>query len=569
ALSALIAAALAIPALQHLQETAPPPLAEIRLDIVTPATDFPNGFALSPDGRQVVYIARGPTGESRLWLRSLATGTAELLEGTEGAMRAPFWSPDSRAISFFTNSALKRLDISSGTPRTLASITNPRGGTWGADNTLLFAQGSLPLMRISATGGAAAVVTKLEQGSASPVFPYFLPDGRRFLFHDSTSINLGNLDGSAPVTLAPADGPGVLHPDGQLLWVQDGKLSAQQLDLEQAVLTGEPLTLADDVFLGASVSSNGLIAYRSAGSSTGRQLTWVDRTGTVLGTLGEPDSSLFNPHLSPDGARVAVERTVQGNTDIWLLDGARSIRFTFDPTGDVYPRWSPDGSRIVYRAERTAILGLYVKPSSGAGAETLLVSTDQLTTPNDWSADGRFVLYHSLNPQAERDLWAVPTTSDPVPFLVLQTPFNEQWGRFSPDGRWVAYVSDESGRDEVYVRAFVAGDASPATAAGGQWQLSTEGGSRPIWSPDGNELYYLDAQGSMMAVPLITSGDTVEAGIPVVLFTSSVHGWDGTLGGGPQYDVAADGRFLLNVYLEAGTNTPITLIQNWNPDVTR
>ena len=339
-------------------------LPETRVELVTPATNNPIDFTLSPDGRQIVFVASDDSGVSQLWLRSLATTTAQPLSGTEGAQQ-PFWSPDGRAIGFFTGSALKRLDPGGGAPQTLTTIGGLlRGATWGADNTLIFATNTAgSLMRISATGGEATAVTTLEPGQAGHRFPSFLPDGRQFLFYvggspDTAGIYLGHLDGTTPVRLTAADSPGVFHPDGWLLWVRAGTLTAQRLDLAQAALTGEPLNLADGVAVNGfnlsalSVATTGLIAYRT-GAGQQRQLTWFDRAGTVLGTLGEPDGTMSFPRLSPDGRRVAVFRNVQGNADVWLLDGARSSRFTFDGAEDIFPLWSSDGSRIVFRSSRT------------------------------------------------------------------------------------------------------------------------------------------------------------------------------------------------------------------------
>jgi len=514
-------------------------LPETRVDIVTPATNNPTDFALSPDGRQIVFVANDDSGTSQLWLRSLATTSAQLLSGTEGAQQ-PFWSPDGRAIGFFAGNALKRLDPGGGAPQTLTTIVAPRGGTWGADNTLLFAQSlGSPLMRMSATGGAPTALTTLEPGQAGHGYPSFLHDGRQFLFYvggtpDTAGIYLGHLDGTAPVRLTAADFAGVFHPDGWLLWTRAGTLTAQRLDLAQAALTGEPLNLADGVAVNGfnlsalSVAITGLIAYRT-GAGQQRQLTWFDRAGTVLGTLGEPDGTMSAPQVSPDGPRVAVHRIVQGNIDVWLLDGARSSRFTFDATADTFPLWSSDGSRIVFRSTRTGAGDLYQKSSNGAGEETLLLSSDQFKTPSSWSADGRFLLYHSISPQTARDLWALPMTGDPVPFVVLQTPFDERFGMFSPDGRWLAYYSNESGRYEVYVRPFAAPAAGAATAAvvSGQWQISTDGGISPAWSPDGQELYYLDPAGNMLAAPVIATGNAPEVGAPEVLFPARIVGGGG------------------------------------------
>jgi eukaryotic-like serine/threonine-protein kinase len=556
-----------------------PALPETRVDIVTPATDFPSDFALSPDGRQIVFVASDDRGASQLWLRSLASTAAQPLAGTEGAVD-PFWSPDSRSIGFFADSALKRLDLVGGAPQTLAASTGGAGGgAWGADNSLLFGSAAIAsLRRVSATGGEVTAVTTLAPGQSGHRYPYLLPDGRRFLFRvagsaDIAGIYLGHLDGSAPVRLTAAEGKGVFHPDGWLLWVRAGTLIAQRLDLAQATLTGEPLSLAEgdaqEVNLSAvSVANNGLIAYRT-GTNQQSQLTWFDRTGTVLGFLGAPDSSLIAPRLSPDGRRVAVGRFVQGNGDIWLLDGSRSSRFTFDGASDVFPVWSPDGSRIVFTSSPTGTLDVYQKPSNGAGEQTLLLSSDQAKVANSWSADGRFLLYTSVSPQTGRDLWALPMTGDPVPFVVVQAPFNERWGTFSPDGRWVAYQSDESGTFEVYVRAFYApGDNQTDSSAtlSGQWQISTAGGVYPAWSPDGQELYYLDPAGNLRAAPFIAAGDTVEVGNPVTLFTPRVAGGVATPTNRSPYDVAGDGRFLISTVVGEVSTAPITLIMNWKPE---
>ncbi len=548
-------------------------LPETRVDIVTPASALPADFALSPDGRQIVFVASDDSGTSQLWLRPLATTTAQPLARTEGAL-APFWSPDSRSVGFFIGSDLKRLDIGGGAPQTLARTGGPVDVTWGTDNTLLFSPNPLsPLVSMSAAGGALTAMTTLAPQQYQNERPYFLPDGRRFLFTargtpDTEGIYLGFLDGStAPVRLTPANSAGVFHPDGWLLWNREGTLTAQRLDLAQGVLTGEPIALADGVLGRASVTSTGLIAYRT-GSETGRQLTWVDRTGTVLGTIGERDDAMFSPRLSPDGHRAAVYRLVQSNGDVWLLDGARTSRFTFDAAADTFPLWSPDGSRIVFRSARSGTSDFFLKSTDGAGEETMLLSTDQIKTPSSWSADGRFLIYHSIGPETARDLWAVPMTADPVPFIVLQTPFQERSGVLSPDSRWITYESDESGRYEVYVRAFLTPDAlaTGTAAVGGQWQVSTEGGSDPVWSPDGQELFYLDPEANMMAAPLSVTGDRVEVGAPAVLFSTRIFGGGDGNGNGRQYDVAADGRFLINTLVDEGSTTPITLILNWNPE---
>ena len=573
AAAVLAAAALAIPAVRYLRETSPP---ETRTEINTPVTDTPTSFALSPDGRQIVFEASGEGG-SRLWLRSLATTTAQPLAGTEGATY-PFWAPDGRSIGFFAGNALKRLDLGGGAPQTLAPVTVGRGGTWNADGVIVFAPSALSsLMRVPATGGAVAAVTTLGPQQVGHVAPHFLPDGRRFLFYtrgtpDMAGICLGALDGSAPTRLTAADSAGVHLPSRWLLWVRAGTLVAQRLDVAKAALTGEPVTLADGVAddrfnrSAVSVAATGLVAYRTGTASHG-QLAWFDRSGTARGTVGDPDANnLQDPRVSPDGRRVVVSRRVQVNTDLWLLDGARTSRLTFDAASHQFPVWSPDGARIVFMSNRTGKFDLYQKLTSGAAVEERLVASDQTKVSTSWSADGRFLLYQSTDPQTNSDLWVVPMTGDRTPSVILKTPFVERWGAFSPDGRWVAYQSDESGRNEVYVRPFVPPGAAGtvAGAAEGQWQVSTAGGVFPVWRPDGKELYYLNPAGAMMAAPITVTGATFAPSAPVVLFPTRIVGGGVDAQQGRQYDVAPDGRFLINTVLDSAA-AAITLVQNWNP----
>ncbi len=562
----------------HFRE-APAAAPEMRTEINTPSTTTdPVSFALSPDGRQIVFVASGD-GTARLWLRRLDATSAQPLASTDGASY-PFWSPDSRSVGFFADSKLKRIEIGGGSAQTLFSNGANRGGTWGPDGTILFTRSvNSPLSRIPATGGEPVAVTMLDKQS-SHRFPQFLPGGRQFLYYakgnaETTGIYLGSLDSSVTKRLAAADTAGVYSPDGWLLFIRSGTLLAQRLDLGLGKLTGDPVTVADPVTsnlpfnVGAlSVSATGLIAYRSGGAGQ-RQLIWFDRTGKTLGTLGASDAnSLLAPTLSPDGRRAAVFRVVEGNTDIWLLDATRETRFTFDPSLNRFPIWSPDGSRIVFDSNRKGHRDLYLKASNGAGSEELLVESAQDKGVDDWSRDGRFLMYHSADLQSSYDLWVLPMEGDPSagsgqsrkPFVFLKTNFDQRRGQFSPDGRWVAYMSNESGRYEVYVRPF-SGNAS-GTSTGGQWQVSTSGGINPRWRADGKELFYIAPDGNLMAAPIAAKGATIEPGSPVVLFQTKILGGGTDVTLGHNYDVSGDGRFLIDTVLEDAAS-PITLLQNW------
>jgi len=571
----VVIAALAIPALRHLREKPP---SETRLDIVTPATDNPESFALSPDGRYIVFVASpdGGTGGSRLWLRSLSATGAQPLAGTDGAV-FPFWSPDSQSIGFFAEGSLKRLDVGSNSPKTLAPAQTGSGGTWNIDGVILYAPTLTgPIMRVSAAGGTATAATSFAKQHSGHLEPWFLPDGKRFLFYvrgapEVSGIYLGALDGSAPTRITAADSAGVYHPSGWLVRRRsEGTLIAERLDITQAKLTGESLTLADGVVdngrnrSGISVTSTGLVAYR-VGEAIRRQLVWTDRSGKVQETLGQPDGSILNPSVAPTGHRVVVSRTVQGNIDIWLLDGSRISRVTTDAATDMFPIWSYDGKQIVFRSIRSGAGELYSTSPSGGGTDQRIVASDQLLTANSWSADGRFMLYMTNDPKTGMDLMVMPMFGDRKPFVFLKTPFREVYGAFSPDSRWVAYQSNVSGRPEIYIRPFVPPNAvAPAgTSEGEQLQVSSAGGISPLWRADGKELYYLSPAGAMMAVSINLKGSTIDLGAPVQLFPTQISGSGVDTQQGRQYGVASDGMFVINTELH-GVVGPITLIQNWD-----
>ncbi len=584
AVAAALIAVMAVPTLRYLRQAPPPAPPEVRVDITTPAADRPSEFAISPDGRQIVFAAADGR-VSRLWLRSLATAAAEALPDTEGA-RSPFWSPDSRSLGFFIAGELKRLDLGDQTAQSLARAVDNGGGTWGSDGVIVYAPNTTGvLMRVLASGGASAAVTTLVSAQVAHRFPSFLPDGRRFVFYasspedSSAGIYLGALDGSAPIRLvstlvtaltylpAQASTEGATTT-GWVLWVRAAALVAQRLDLDAAALVGEPVTIANGLHVDTLARSGvaaipGLLAYRPEAQRQA-QLTWMERSGAARGTLGDPDDSLTNPRISPDGRRVVVSRTAQGNQDLWLLDGVRASRFTFDAAFERWPVWSPDGARMAFGSRGAGTFDLQQKDTSGAGNVQVVVASDETKLPTGWSADGRFLLYQRTDPKTQSDLWVTTMTGPHASSVILETPFIERSGVFSPDGQWIAYQSNESGRNEVYVRTFL---PPGATAAGpvGQWQVSTAGGIMPAWRADGKELYYLNPEGAMMAAPVTVRASSLDPGTPVVLFPTRIVGGGVDAQQGRQYDVAPDRRFLINSLLD-GADAPIRLILNWNPE---
>ena len=401
------------------------------------------------------------------------------------------------------------------------------------------------------------------------------------------SLWLGSLGGEGAgvgprriAALEPGiDSEGEFLGPGWLVRVRGNDLVAQRFDAGRGQLSGDPVTLAQAVGVdlitragsfsvasgqaGARLSSPlGTIAWRSNGGGR-RQLIWFNRSGENAGAYGAPaDSSQFNPELSPDGKRAVFTRGPVGSADIWMEEDTRTSRFTFDPADDRYNIWSPDGARVVFASTRKGNSDLYQKAANGSGSAEVLLQSADTKRPNSWSPDGRFILYwSSLN---HGDLMVLPLASteklgDRKPFPFLSTPFNEQSGAFSPDGKWVAYLSNESGRNEVYVRPF--------PGPGGQWQVSTGGGDAPRWRADGKELYYVAPDFKLMAVAVVTTqsaaqGATFTPGTPQALFqTYMVQG----SGQKQQYDVARDGRFLINTELQEASTEPIHLLLNWHP----
>ncbi|MFN0122243.1 MAG: winged helix-turn-helix domain-containing protein [Blastocatellia bacterium] len=568
--AALIALAALPFAIAHLRHTPPAAADSIRFTVTAPekATSI-EAPELSPDGRHLVFRAT-TGGKTGLWLRPLGSLTAQPLPGTEGILGSPFWSPDSRSIGFDTGGELRKLDLAGGAPQTLCKLPagGGAGGTWNRDGVILLTSVA-GIYRVPATGGEPALALRSDRPSLYR-WPAFLPDGRHYLIRRSPAqgaveIHLATLDSQETTRLLAADSM-ARYANGHLFFARAGALRAAPFDADSLKLKGEPFVVADKVSVSAnargnfSVSGNGSLAWDPNALAENQQLTWVDRAGQPLGTVGPP-GDYEDPRLSPDGKQVAVARRDPQSLsrDIYVLDLARGVssRLTFDPGDDRWPFWSPNGSHIAWGAKRDGSYHIYQRLANGVGPEELLLKADVSTYPASWSADGRFLLCTRFDLKTGQDLWVLPLGGDRQPALFLQTPFAEMGGRFSPDGRWIAYCSNEQGRFEVYVQTF--------PASGGKWQLSTGGGTTPWWRGDGRELYYLSADGKLMAVE-VKPGGSFAAGTPRALFDlAPVRVSDASRSG---YAVTAAGdRFLFVTAREEAASLQFTVVSNWSAEM--
>jgi eukaryotic-like serine/threonine-protein kinase len=573
AVAAVLIVAMAIPTVRHLRE-APAIAPEMRFEVQT-APQGDNWIALSPDGQLLVFGGLAG-GKWQLWIRPLDSVTARPLGGTEGAAY-PFWSPDSRSLGFFSDGKLKRIDIGGGPVQTLVSAPEPRGGSWGKDGTIIFAPViSGPLYRIPAIGGEPAEVTHLEPGQNNHRFPSFLPDGRNFLYLEPRNdksppaLYVNALNSASAKRLIDADSMAVYGPPGFLFFRRQQTLLAQRFDLEKLEMTGDPFPVAEGVLASANAGSltvsatvTGTVAYRT-GTAVRRRLVWFDRSGKEIGAISAPNSSLFNPQLpelSPDGTRVAIQNTVNGNVDIWFAEISRGVttRFTTDTGYDQWPLWSPDGSRVVFSSDRKGNFDLYAASSNGTGMEEPLLENPGTTAATSWSSDNRFILYSQQDSKTGFDIWALPLSGDRKAFPVANRNFDELGGQFSKDMRWIAYQSNESGRFEIFVQPF--------PGPGGKLQISTSGGTAPRWRDDGKELFYVSPEGTLMSVPIAVSsgGKTIEPGTSVPLISGRIEIGAYTGADKPHYAVTADGQRFLLVVPGEDTPPPITVILNWRP----
>jgi Tol biopolymer transport system component len=542
-------------------------------------------FALSPDGRRLALSAAGADGRLQMWVRSLDALTAQPLSGTLNA-QYPCWSPNGRFIAFVAQGTLKKIDASGGPATTLGDSVSTGSLTWNESDVILFNRsGESPgIYRVAASGGQAVAVTHVDRarGEIEHALPWFLPDGKHFLYYLSYATGsgtgaptgasggtfVGSLDSREESKPLLSDGVSAKYADGYLVFTRASTLMAQPFDPDRLTLGGEAAPIAEQVDVSGvysqsafSVSSGSILAYQPR-VAVQSQLTWFDRSGKHAGTVGQP-GDYGSVDLSPDRARAAVSVLESGgrSRDLWLVDMTRGDRtqITFGDGEDYYPVWSPDGSQIIFASRRPRSHDLYRKASSGAGGEESLYADDVTKFPFGLSPDGSLLVYNSTvnTPGSGSDMLILPIAENAKPSIFLQTPFSEGRGAFSPDGRWLAYVSNETGRNELYVTSF--------PGPRGKWRVSADGGDYPRWRRDGKELFFIGAESRLMNAAVNGSGTAFEVGAVTRMFELRRRVSEaGRAFPGHGYDVSADGqRILVNVRIEDSGATPITLLTNW------
>jgi Tol biopolymer transport system component len=509
-----------------------------------------------------------------LWIRDLDSPTPRLLAGTEGAI-SPFWKPDSRYIGFGADGKLKKIDVTGGPPLTICDAPALRGGTWNKNDVIVFNPVNTAggLFRVSAAGGAPTPVTELDKSrnENSDRYPWFLPDGRHFLYmgrsreQEKTVVFVGDLESkerkqlvSGDTTAIYADATG--NSTGYLLFMRDQTLMAQPFNAGKLATTGEAEPVAENVDHTANVygvfgvSQTGVLAYTSGSGpdagpgGSGIQITWFDRSGRPSGTVGPPGIIQW-ASLSPDGATVATGRVDRqsGLSDLWLHDLARGTASPFTFGGDArFAIWSPDGSRIAFNAAGKNGNNMFVRNANQTGQEEVL-GDSAAQRPTDWSRDGRYIVAEQGGTTG--GIWVHPQFGEKKPFAYGHPVFRENGAKLSPDGKWLAYWSNKSKRNEVYVVSFPTPE--------GEFQISTDGGRIPVWSRDGRELYFISADSKMMAVKINTAGGKFQPSVPQPLFNVRMSV------GFANFDVSKDGRFLIPTVVGETSNVPMTLVLNW------
>jgi Tol biopolymer transport system component len=516
---------------------------------------------LSPDGTSIAFAATGADGKTALWVRPTSMLEARELPGTDSAT-FPFWSPDSRSLGFFADGKLKTVDLEGGSTQMICDAPLGRGGAWGADGVMLFSPApTAPLMRVSASGGTPVAITKLDLGlQTSHRWPFFLPDGKHFLYialhHDASKagnnmVYYASLDGRENRPLFRSQ-TNAVYASGFILFGRGDQIMAQPFNPSTGTASGEPQNVAKGVMndsstwhMDASASNDGLLVFGS-GASGDLELVWMDRSGK-MSTIADKLPDLQSAVLSPQGDRVALQMNA-GQTDIWVLDLTRGVRtrVTFGPVGNVSPIWSPDGKWIAYSSAQSGHFAICRKPSDGSGAEECLLNVEQQPGLHDWSRDGKYLMYSlPVVGGPSRQIFALPLEGDHKPSLLVERGAG---GKLSPDGRWLAYQSAESGRFEVYVMPFGGGQ--------GKWQVSANGGQQPRWSADGKQLYYMDLTYNLFAVPVTNAGGALQFGAAEKLISN----WSA-----PQvfYDVSPDGKKFLLDRVEQQVSQSVTVVTNF------
>ena len=519
---------------------------------------------LSPDGTAVAFTATRTDGSTAIWVRPMDALEAHVLPGTEDAI-FPFWSPDSRSLGFFADGKLKTVELNGGAAQVIADAAFGRGGAWGADGVIVYSpETQTPIVRVSATGGTPVPVTTIDrQQHTSHRWPFFLPDGKHFLYvainHDTSkaennTLYYASVDGKENRALFRSQ-TNAIYAGGFLMFARGDQLMAQPFDPASGTVSGQPVNVAKGVMndittwhMKATAFGDNLLILGSGGSGDW-QLLWLDRNGKQIGIAADKLTNLGVAAISPQGDRIAMQLD-NGVTDIWVLDLARGVRtrLTFGPTLNAYPIWSPDGKWIVYTSDRHGHSELYRKPADGSGPEELLLSDEQISVGNNWTKDGKYLIY-TRGPGGGQELWALPLAGERKPQLLVPHAANSfvTMGSVSPNGRWITYTSNESGTPEVYVAAF---------HGQGKWQLSPNGGSQSKWGSDGKQIYYLDPRFNLFSVPLNEAGDALQFGTPQLL----VPTWSAPA---VFYDVSPDGKKILLDKVSQQVNPTMTVVTNY------
>ena len=533
------------------------------------------GFAISPDGLRLAYVAQNAEGKVLLWVRPIDSLEALALPGTEDAA-FPFWSPDSRMIGFFAAAKLKKIEATGGPPLIVCDAPNPRGGTWNQEGVILFTPNlNVPLHRVSASGGVPTPVTSLDPGKGQTThrWPQFLPDGRHFLYvagtpltpreNPTNAIMMGSLDSKESKLLLHAHAR-ALYVSGHILFLRLSTLMAQPFDLKRLELTADAFPIADPVqenelTLNAifSASENGVLTYLEGANSASRELIWLDRSGKKVGDVPGPDAYI-SPRISPDGKKLLYTLS-SPYYEVWSYDMAPSVktRLTFGTTSgraSLSAAWYPDGQRIAFTSLRSGQFGFYQRAADGSGSEDLLLEENNYVKyVNDWSPDGKFLVFQQA-PRGTNEIWVLPLAGERKPFPLLQAQSPAFASAISPNGKWLSYCSSESGEQKIYVVSF--------PGPGGKWQVSPGGGCYPRWRRDGKELFYLSADNKIVAAEVRGDASSFAVGSVNPLFETRVY--RSAFGG---FDVTADGQRFIVAYEPGQPNVAITLVENWDAEL--